>query len=195
MCIRDRYYRRALRALEQIGGSLWVMGVLNLNLGAAYVKHDERAVAFEHLERARDLFAQAKSRDLLPELHRRLAEAHQAQKELAEARREAETSLALAEELSMLGEQGLTRRTLGNIAAEDGRTDDAERDLQRAIHILTEVGDNYGRACAQLSLAEVCSHASDAARRSQLLGECIPVFDRLGAALEMARAQALLSLV
>ena len=112
------------------------MGVLNLNLGAAYVKHDERAVAFEHLERARDLFAQAKSRDLLPELHRRLAEAHQAQKELAEARREAETSLALAEELSMLGEQGLTRRTLGNIAAEDGRTDDAERDLQLSlIHI------------------------------------------------------------
>ena len=65
---------------------------------------------------------------------------------------------------------------------------------QHAIQILTEVGDNYGRACAQLSLAEVCSDASDAARRSQLLGECMPVFERLGAALELARAQTLLAI-
>jgi hypothetical protein len=93
----------------------------------------------------------------------------------------------------MVGEQGLTRRTLGNIAAEEGRTDDAERELQRAIHILSDVGDNYGRACTQLSLAEVCSHARDAARRRQLLDECIPVFERLGAAHELARAQTLLS--
>ena len=188
------YYHRALRALEQIGGSPWGMGGLTPKPGAAHVKRDESRLGFEYLERARDLFAQAKSRDLLPELHRRLAEAHQAQSELAAAQREAETSLALAEELAMLGEQGLTRRELGKIAAQVGRTDDAERELQHAIHILTEVGDNYGRACAQLSLAEVCSHASDAARRAQLLGECMPVFERLGATLEMARAQTLLSI-
>ena len=188
------YYRRALRALEQIGGSIWVMGAVTLNLGAAYVKRGESEAGFEYLARARDLFAQAKSRDLLPELHRRLAEAHQAQRALADARREAEVSLALADELSMLGEQGLTRRTLGNIAAEEGRTDDAERELQRAIQILSDVGDNYGLACAQLSLADVCSHASDAARRRQLLDECMPVFERLGAALEMSRAQKLLAI-
>ena len=94
----------------------------------------------------------------------------------------------------MLGEEGLTRRTLGSIAAAEGQTDEAERELQRAIQILSQVGDNYGLACAQLSLAELCSHASDAERRSQLLAESMPVFERLGAALEMGRAQTLVSL-
>jgi tetratricopeptide (TPR) repeat protein len=185
------FYRRALRSLEQIGGSLWVMGALNLNLGATHVRRGETAVAFEHLERARELFTRAKGRDLLPEMHRRLAEAHLAQGATADARREAETSLATAEELSMMVEKGLSRRMLGVIAAAEGRVDEAERELQQAIRILTDIGDNYGLACAQLSLAELCSHRRDADRRAQLLAESIPVFERLGAALELARAQTL----
>ena len=163
------FYRRALRSLEQIGGSLWVMGALNLNLGATHVRRGETAVAFEHLERARDLFTRAKGRDLLPEMHRRLAEAHLAQGAMADARREAETSLATAEELSMMVEKGLSRRILGVIAAAEGDVDEAERELQQAIRILTDIGDNYGLACAQLSLAELCSHRRDADRRAQLL--------------------------
>jgi len=185
------FYRRALRALEQIGGSLWVMGALNLNLGATHARRGETGVAFEHLGRARELFERAKVRDLLPEMHRRLAEAHLSQGATADARREAEESLALAEELSMLVEQGLTRRMLGVIAAEEGYPDAAERELQHAIRILTDIGDNYGLACAQLSLAELCNHRRDAGRRGQLLAECIPVFERLGAAMELTRAQTL----
>ena len=109
----------------------------------------------------------------------------------ASARREAETSLATAEELSMMVEQGLSRRLLGVIAAEEARVDEAERQLQEAIQILTDIGDDYGLACAQLSLAELCSHRRDSERRAQLLAECIPVFERLGAALELGRAQTL----
>ncbi len=100
-------------------------------------------------------------------------------------------SLATAEELSMMVEKGLSRRMLGVIAAAEGRVDEAERELQQAIRILTDIGDNYGLACAQLSLAELCSHRRDADRRAQLLAESIPVFERLGAALELARAQTL----
>ena len=185
------FYRRALRSMEQIGGSLWVMGALNMNLGATHVRRGEMPVAFAHLEQARELFARAKVRDLLPEMHRRLAEAHLLQGATADARREAETSLATAEELSMMVEQGLSRRVLGVVAAEEGRVDEAERQLQEAIQILTGIGDDYGLACAQLSLAELCSHRRDADRRAQLLAECIPVFERLGAALELSRAQTL----
>ena len=201
MCIRDRnqgrlddallFYRRALRSLEQIGGSLYVVGAINLNLGATHVRRGETTVAFEHLERARELFSRAKAGDLLPEMHRRLAEAHLLQGATADARREAETSLATAEELSMMVEQGLSRRLLGVIAAEEARVDEAERQLQEAIQILTDIGDDYGLACAQLSLAELCSHRRDSERRAQLLAECIPVFERLGAALELGRAQTL----
>ena len=63
--------------------------------------------------------------------------------------------------------------------------------MQHAIRILTDIGDNYGLACAQLSLAELCNHRRDAGRRGQLLAECIPVFERLGAAMELTRAQTL----
>ena len=70
--------------------------------------------------------------------------------------------------------------------------DEAERELQRASRILTDFGDNYGLACAQWALAELCSHRRDADRRAQLLAECIPTFEGLGAALELARAQTLL---
>ena len=151
------FYRRALRSLEQIGGSLYVVGAINLNLGATHVRRGETTVAFEHLERARELFSRAKAGDLLPEMHRRLAEAHLLQGATADARREAETSLATAEELSMMVEQGLSRRLLGVIAAEEARVDEAERHLQEAIQILTDIGDDYGLACAQLSLAELLS--------------------------------------
>ncbi len=185
------FYRRALRSLEQIGGSLWVMGALNLNLGATHVRTGETAVAFEHLERAREMFERAKVRDLLPELHRRLAEAHLSLGDTVAARREAETSLAVAEELTMLAEQGQTLRTLALIAAEEGRPDDAETLLQRSMELLGQVGDNYGLACAQLSLAELYSRRGEHGRGADLLATCRPVFERLGAALELARAQAL----
>jgi len=185
------FYRRALRSLEQIGGSLWVMGALNLNLGATHARRGEAAVAFEHLERSRELFARAKVRDLLPEMHRRLAEAHLSLGETVAARREAETSLALARELAMAAEVGLALRTLAVISAEELQTDDAMALLKESIALLGEVGDNYGLACAQLCLAELCSSRGEHELAAELLAQCRPVFERLGAALEMARAQAL----
>lgn len=185
------FYRRALRSLEQIGGSLWVMGVLNLNLGATHVRRGETAVGFEYLERSRELFVRTQVHGLLPEMHRRLAEAHLSLGATTEAHREAETSLEIAEELSMMGEQGLTLRTLAVIAAESGRDDDARSLLDRSIELLTEVGDDYGLACAQLSLAELHYRHGEVERGAHLLADCLPILERLGAALELKRAQAL----
>jgi len=185
------FYRRALRSVEQIGGSLWVMGALNLNLGATHVRRGEATVAFEHLERSRELFAQAKVRDLLPEMHRRLAEAHLSLGKTVAARQEAETSLSLAKELAMAAEVGLALRTLAVISAEDRQTEDAIALLKESIALLSEVGDNYGLACAQLCLAELYSSRGEHELATELLAQCRPVFERLGAALEMARAQAL----
>ena len=185
------FYRRALRSLEQIGGSLWVMGALNLNLGATHVRRGETAIAFEHLERSRELFAQARVRDLLPEMHRRLAEAHLSLGATAEARREAETSHALAKDLAMLAEVGLALRTLAVISAEERQIDEAMALLKQSIAMLSEVGDNYGLACAQLCLAELHSSRGETELAAALLEKCRPVFERLGAAHELARAQSL----
>jgi tetratricopeptide (TPR) repeat protein len=187
------YYTRALTALEQIGGSLWVMGALHMNLGATHVRRKELTTAFEHLGESRRLFDQAKVRDLLPEMHRRLAEAHLAQSDLGRAGDEASQSLAIAEELDVPGEQGLAWRVMGRIAAAEGRAEEAETYLEKAIALLNGVGDDYGLACTQLSLAQLYDQQSAADGRDVLLQECLPVFERLGASIELEQAQALLS--
>lgn len=185
-------YRRALSALEQIGGSLWVMGALHLNLGATHTKRKEIDEALAHLGQSRDLFERARNRDLLPEMHRRLAEAYLANLDFARARHEADRSLAVGEELAVLGEQGLTTNVLGAIAAAEGMREEAIQHFERAIDLLKGMGDNYGMACAQLSLAEVKAGRRDNRFRIELLNNCLPVFERLGAAIELERAQTLL---
>lgn len=187
-----QFYGRALKALEQIGGSLWVMGALHLNLGAAHIRKNELPPAFEHLRTSQELFNRAKSRDFLPEMHRRFAEAYLAQGDHARAREEAARSLAVAEELDVVGEQGLTTHVLGAIAAAEGLNAEAEQSFEKAIQLLNSVGDNYGLACAQLSLAELHENHVEGSRRHELLRECLPVFERLGAKIEMERAQNLL---
>lgn len=185
------FYQRALDALAQIGGSLWVMGALHMNLGATHIRRHEPALAFAHLRDSQSLFEQAKVRDLLPEMHRRLAEAHLSQRDFANAGEQATRSLAIAEELAVPGEQGLTWRVMGMIAATEGRPDQAEASLEKATDLLREVGDDYGLACAQLSLAELYDGQGQIAPRNDLLTACMPVFERLGATIEMGRAEEL----
>lgn len=187
-----QFLGRALKALEQIGGSLWVMGALHLNLGAVNIRGGEIALAFEHLRKSQELFNRAKTRDLLPEMHRRFAEAYLAQSEFSHAREEIAQSLVIAEELDVIGEQGLTLHVMGVIAAAEGLPAEAEQDFEKAIRLLSDVGDNYGLACAQLSLAELSGYEREDSRRQKLLGECLPIFERLGAQVELERARGLL---
>ena len=185
-------YTRALSALEQIGGSLYVMGALQLNLGATHVRRREVQAAFAHLEQSHALFERAKNRDLLPEMHRRMAEAYLANVNLDKAREHAELSLAVGQELSVPGEQGLTLRVLGEISAAAGDVDEAEKHLEQAISLLKDMGDNYGLACAQLSLAGIKNAPYDHSQRQELIKECLPVFERLGASIEQRKANLLL---
>lgn len=185
------YYRRALSALENIGGSIWVLGVLHLNLGATHIRRAELAVAFEHLYDSQRLFEQVQGRDMLAELHRRLAEAYLAQKDYANAREQAAQSLAVAEELAASGEQGLTWQVMGAIQAAEGQLPEAEASLEKAIALLRNVGNDYGLACSQLSLAQLHGQRQSE-RRDMLLRECLPTFERLGAMIEMEQAQALM---
>ncbi len=185
-------YHRAVRALEMIGGSALVMGALHLNVGATHIRRDEIEAAFTHLEKSRALFDQAKVRMLLPELHRRLAEAHLAGGQLSGAREEATRSNELAQELAGPGEQGLALEVLGAVAAAEERFGEAEKHLEEAIRLLREVGDDYGLACSLLRLAEIHDHNDMIGSCLELLHECLPVFNRLGAAIEKERAQTLL---
>ena len=185
------YYQRALQSITSIGGSLYLIGALNLNVGATHVRRQELELAFNHLQTSRELLEKAKSRDLLPELHRRLAEAYLAQGRLDHAREEIGQALAIAEELSAPGEQGLAWSVLGAIAAAEGNAAEAQSALEKGIALLSGVGDDYGLASAQLSLAELYSGLAQEQEQSKLLSVCLPVLERLGASMELERARML----
>jgi tetratricopeptide (TPR) repeat protein len=167
------------------------MGALHLNLGATQIKREELAAAFEHLRTSRDYFEQAKVRDLLPEMHRRLAEAYLHQGDLEQARAEVEKSVSLSLELSMRAEEGHALRVLGQIAAAEEEYDEAQWTLEQALDSLREVSDEYGLACGQLSLAYVHAARGDGEAAQGELARCIPVFERLGATLDLAAAREL----
>lgn len=181
-------YQMALRSMEQIGGSLWVMGGLHLNLGAVQIRRGEYSIALDHLRTSRKLFEQAQVRDLMPEMFRRLAEVRMAQGNLEEAAREAEQSLVIAEELSMLAEQAQAFRVMGEIATAGTQYDLAKSYFEKALEYMIQVGDDYGLACTQLGLARLYHQMNYTDRLDELLSACIPVFQRLGAALELDEA-------
>lgn len=185
------FYSRALAAQQRVGGSLWVMGALHLNLGATQIKREELTAAFEHLNISQDYFEQAKVRDLLPEMHRRLAEAYLREGDLEQARDEVEKSVSLALELSMPADEGQALLVLGEIATAQEEYDEAQFTLEQALDTLREVSDEYGLACGQLSLARLYDLRGEPDAAQAELANCIPVFERLGATLDLAAAREL----
>lgn len=185
------FYERALATQQRIGGSLWVMGALHLNLGATQIKRGELTAAIEHLNISQDYFEQAKVRDLLPEMHRRLAEAYLRLGELEEAREEIEKSISYALDLSMPAEEGHALRVLGEIAIAQEEFDEAQYTLEQAQETLREVSDEYGLACSQRSLAYLYALRDEPEAAEAELANCIPVFERLGATLDLAAAREL----
>jgi class 3 adenylate cyclase/predicted ATPase len=185
------FYREALQALEQIGGSPYVMGALHMNLGHTFVRRGEIEAARRHLRASQDYYEQAQARDFLSEMRRYYAEAALLTGDLPEARAQGEQALALARELEMRGEEGCALHVLGQIAIAQEKTDEAERLLQESLSIEEEVGDEYEAARIRLSLARL--YAAQGKRKDKLatLDHCIQVFERLGAALDLAAAHAL----
>ncbi|MCI0396251.1 MAG: tetratricopeptide repeat protein [Chloroflexi bacterium] len=185
------FYQEALEAQEQIGRSLWILGVLHMNLGHTFIRLGQAEAAREHLRTSQEYFSQAKARDFLPEMHRLFAEAALLAGELAEAESQGRLALELANEMSMRGEQGNSRRVLGEIAMAQGQGKTARQYLEDSLAILEEVNDAYEWARCQLSLARL--HAWQARPELALAalesGEA--VFEHLEAALDLAAARAL----
>ena len=185
------FYQEALRSIEQIGGSAWMLGVFHNNLGHTFIRRGQAEAALEHLRASLKCFEQIQARDFLPELHRHFAEATLLAGQLAEAEAQGRQALSLAHELSMQSEAGSSLRVLGEIAAAQGRLDEAVQHLSESISIFSQAGDEYEGARSQLSLAQVYAAQGKPQEAAAALDLCAPVFERLEAALDLAAAQAL----
>lgn len=182
------FYQSAVRAVEQIGGSLWAMGTLSMNLGNAYLRRGDLDTAKEQLDRSRAYYQQAQARDFLPELNRLSAELALASGDLAEAQAKGEHALALSQELKVRSEEGCSLNLLGNTALQLGRLDQAERYLVDSLAILKEVGDEYQWARSQLAFARLLAQQGSSSQSVAALQASIAVFEQLDAALELESA-------
>jgi class 3 adenylate cyclase/predicted ATPase len=187
------FYQEALSALEQIGGSLYIMGILHNNLGATHIYLNQLPDGLQHLRQSMQLFEQAQSRDFLPELRRHWAEAALAAKDYAQAQIEIEASIRLARELDMRSQEGISLRVWGEILRSQNQTAPAEQHLSHSITILSELGDQFQCARSRLGLAGVCMAQNRRPEAQALLAECLPVFEHLEAALDLAAARQLQS--
>ncbi len=182
-------YQAALRLLEQIGSSPYILGILHNNLGAVYVRRGELAAAREQLQASLTRFELAESRDILPEVARHLAEIARQEGDMQLAEAEAQRSLALARELQAENEAGITLRLLGELALARGEHSAAAARLRESLAILLKLGETYQAACTHLALARLALAVGRPADARAELDACEPVFAQLDAAPDLAVAQ------
>ena len=184
-------YQAALEAMEEIGGSAYVLGALHNNLGAAYVRQGDAETARHYLGLSRELFDKAQARDFLPELHRHLAEATLLTGDLTLAETKADEALALARELAMPAEEASSLRVLGDIALQRGETAVALEKLEASVAILTDVADEYQLAHSHFSLAQAYKADGQMGKAQEVATACLVVFERLSATMDVTAVRAL----
>ncbi len=182
------FYRQALRSMEEIGGSLYIRGILNMNLGHVFIRQGEIATARKYLSAGQHHFVQVQARDFLPELYRHFAEAALYNEEFPEAHDQIKQALDLACELNIRGEQGNCLRVMAEIAMRQGQTNAAAQHLRQSLVALQETGDEYNTARTQFVRALLYAQTGDFPAAQQDLAQCIPVFERLGAAGDLQKA-------
>jgi G-protein signaling modulator 2 len=181
-------FTQGLAIYERIG-SLYMSGVLHMNLGATYLLRGDLEVAEDHLRRSVELFDQAGAEDFLPELDRYLAELHLGRDDLTKARLACEMSLANAARLEARTEEGMTRRTLGQILMQDGDYAGAWAELQRSLAILREAASPHETArtlVAQAALAPTLGRHADG---QAALAEALPILHEVGAQRDIEEAR------
>jgi tetratricopeptide (TPR) repeat protein len=155
------------------------------------VRQGHIALARSHFEASEGYFAQAQSRDFLPELLRHQARASLIAGELEVARGQIGESLRLARELHTLGEEGISLRVLGQVLQRQGETVTAETHLQQSVTILAELGEEYELARSQLGLARFLYEHGKVEAARPLLAQATETFTRLEAAVDLAAVQEL----
>jgi tetratricopeptide (TPR) repeat protein len=186
------YYQRAIRLLQQTGGSLWVFGALHMNIGNVFIRLNQLDEAFKNLETSRDYMDRAGVRDFLPELYGLFAEAAWLEGNLDAAANYGKESLELARELNVPREYGHNLRIMGEISYSHGHFEEAAEFFQKSYEVLVETGDDYESAKTKLSWAHLLADLKQWQGAYQASKDSEGVFARLGNQYDLTDAQVLL---
>jgi adenylate cyclase len=179
------YYQGGLHAMKQIGGSIYVQGVLHMNLGATHIRRGDIQTGCRQLETSQEYFEQAQAREFLPELNRWFGEAALSQGQLLDADRYARIALDLSRQLEMRGEEGNALRLLGEVFGAHRENQLAQECLEKSIFILGEMCEEFEQARSRLALAKIMITGGGETIARRLLDQCRPVFERLQALPEL----------
>lgn len=185
------YYQRALRLLEQTGGSLWVLGALHLNMGHTYMRQRRLEQTEAALRMALAYFDQAELRDLLPELYGLFAELYWRQNNLPMAESYARQAVDLARNLEMPREEGHNLRIMGEILRTQQQPEEAQGYFEQSYQVLRQAGDMYESAKTQLALARIAVEDGRRQAAQQALDLCTPIFAQLEAQLDLQQVNRL----
>jgi len=187
------YYQRAVRLLEQIGGTAWVFGTLHMNIGSAHIQRSELDDAESELNQARDYYESSEVKDYLPELYGLYAELALKRNDLNRAETLGQKSIDLAKELKLPVEEGHNLRILGEVAFARKDYEKAGERFESANALVAEAGDEYECAKTQLSLAQLHLAMDEVELARLALDNCVEVFDRLDARMDLIKAREFLT--
>jgi class 3 adenylate cyclase/tetratricopeptide (TPR) repeat protein len=189
-----RAYQQSLDIWQAIGFPIG-MALSWSNLGKVCSERGQWGQALDYLERSRQCFQEIQSRHFLPEVYRRLATARLGLGQLDEARQAAEHSVALATELDMELEKGISLRTMGQVHHALQHWKEAEEVLISSLCILQKQNSRYrmGETLYHLGcLYRVMSGKGDTAglsRATSAWERARAIFEELGAERDLARVR------
>lgn len=179
------FYKEGLDLTHKIGGSAWMLGVFEMNLGATHLRLRQPAAALNHLNASEKQFSLAGSRDFLPEMLRHRASAMLLAQNLGEAEQIVDEAFALAQVQENQSEMGSSQRVRGEILLCQDVPERAIVALENSVSLLESVGEAYELAKSRFWLAKaIWLGRQDKACVLALLDQVSDVFDGLAAEMD-----------
>lgn len=181
------FYKEGLELAQQIGGSAWMVGVFEMNIGATHLRLMQPAAALNHLNASEAQFNQAGSRDFLPELLRHRAKAMLLANQPREAEQFVREAFELAQTQNNQSEMGCSQRVQGEILLEQAAASQAAVALENSVALLEAAGEEYELAKSRFWLAKAVWEARhDSKQVLSLLTQSQSVFHQLAATMDAA---------
>ncbi len=185
------HYKKSLEIRKEIGDVPGIADIYN-NLGEVSHSLGNYQEARQYLEQAVKIYTEISSKEALIGAYKLLAEVQLELGNLAQATEYCQLSLLASQEIGDQTYEGIAYRVFGQIHRASGSLDKAKLSLQMSLDILmaTENKLEIGRSYYQLGVTLTVMGLAEGHEKLQ---QAIQIFEALGVAGELAKAQAAVS--